>query len=686
MNESERYQSAIMLTLKKALIIFISIYGMCGLCFAKEIYVDANSQNHVANGTKTLPFRTIARALKNVKAGDTVIVHEGVYRESIRIPGGQPDKPVILKAASGERVVLSGAVPVTGWKKHHDNVYVAELDFQPKRLLVGYGSQPIARKPNEGWWTIQDANDVTIHDSLNLTGLDNELVGGQAHIWTKHGNTFYTVPVASLDRSNGVLTVERKNQWMKIAARDRYYFQNHPSLIDLPGEWAVEKHEDMWRVYFQPVNLEDLKAVEAPYEERHVLYIDRAKHIRISGFEVAASALNGIEVYRSEDITIENCIVHNNARTGFLLRDIQQIILRRSISLYNGYGVMLIGVHKGTVEECEIAWSGVDGLIISWKSDDVVISRNYIHHHLLWGHPDNVQLYRDVKNTRLIDNLLFASGQSIMMQETSDGLLKGNMIIGCTANSVIFGHQNARNYRIHNNTIAFNGLSCLGLTSHDYDIRENVFMTGHRMPAYSVRGVQGYTGHRNLFFNASGLTEKTVVASDKGWHRTFAQYKKATGYDRDSVYGDPRFRHAPVSFAALDGKRLDDCTRDRLYLRKGVGVIRVGHIVEVNFDGVPRKVVGLSREAITISPPLDAKPITHGLVCHWGRNSDLSFDLRLTANSPGATLSATGGPVGSTIDFAAYQRGDFNGDGRRDLPNLPPELEPDNRIKPNAAR
>ena len=104
--------------------------------------------------------------------------------------------------------------------------------------------------------------------------------------------------------------------------------------------------------------------------------------------------------------------------------------------------------------------------------------------------------------------------------------------------------------------------------------------------------------------------------------------------------------------------------------------MRLGDFIEVNFDGVLRKIVSRGRETITISPALPAKPLTPNLICCWGRNSNLSLDLRLEVNSPGATLSASGGPVGSTIDIAAYQRGDFDADGRRDLPDLPDGLEP----------
>jgi len=99
-------------------------------------------------------------------------------------------------------------------------------------------------------------------------------------------------------------------------------------------------------------------------------------------------------------------------------------------------------------------------------------------------------------------------------------------------------------------------------------------------------------------------------------------------------------------------------------------------VVEVNFDGVVRRVTSVEGAKITVRPGLAEKPTKGWLLCNWGRSANLRLDLRLRADSPGARLSAAGGPVGSTIDIGAYQRGDFDSDGRRDLPDLPPELAP----------
>jgi len=640
-------------------------------CGAGEIHVDADSSAATPDGSRRAPYRTIADALKLARPGDTVVVRAGLYRESVRLPGGEKGRPVSLKAAAGERVVLSGARPVTQWKPHRDGVYTAVLDFRPKRLLLGRRPLPLARTPNEGWWLAEKAEGTAITDAKHLRVLACDPAGGEAYIWTTHGNTFFAAPVASLDREAGKLTVVRKSKWMKLGPGDRYYLRNHPDFIDRPGEWAVQADGKRYRLYCKPARRADLLRLEAPREPRRVLGVFAPGHVRIEGLEVAASAGSGIDVGRCEDVVIRGCISHGHGRTGIALRDVRGVAVRRCICLGNYCGITLHAVVGAVIEENEIARNGMDGLILSWGTSDVTVRRNYIHHHLLWGHPDNVQLYRGVKNVRFVDNLLLAGGQSIMMEETSDGLIQGNTIVGCGAYSVIFGHGNAEKYRILNNTIALAGYGCLSLTARDYDLRENVLVTGHGSFLFGLRGVKGYRGDRNLLFNAPGLERVGVVASDEGWHRSFEEYRRAAGYDANSVYGDPRFRSAPAAFAVVDHRRLTECTRERLLLRRGGGPIRLGDTVELDFDGVARKVTAADRASITICPPLPARPLKCCLVANWGRRADLTLDLRLAADSPGAKLSASGGPVGSLIDIAAYRRGDFDGDGKRDLPPLP---------------
>lgn len=61
-------------------------------------------------GTSSLPFSTISQAAALAQPGDTVLVRAGIYRERVAPPrGGEPGKPIVYLAATGEEVYIKGS-------------------------------------------------------------------------------------------------------------------------------------------------------------------------------------------------------------------------------------------------------------------------------------------------------------------------------------------------------------------------------------------------------------------------------------------------------------------------------------------------------------------------------------------------------------------------------------------------
>ncbi|MDR3173582.1 MAG: DUF1565 domain-containing protein, partial [Treponema sp.] len=80
-------------------------------------------------GTRITPFKTISRAAAVALPGDTVTVHEGVYREWVNpANGGTETRRITYQAAPGEKVVISGAEPVTEWEQVDGNLWKTVID------------------------------------------------------------------------------------------------------------------------------------------------------------------------------------------------------------------------------------------------------------------------------------------------------------------------------------------------------------------------------------------------------------------------------------------------------------------------------------------------------------------------------------------------------------------------------
>jgi alpha-N-arabinofuranosidase len=95
-------------------------------------------------GTEARPFKTISAAASVAGPGDTVTVHEGVYRERINPPrGGSSDKKrIVYQAAQGDKVVIKGSEIVKGWKKLQNDTWQVSIpnsffgEFNPFNDLI----------------------------------------------------------------------------------------------------------------------------------------------------------------------------------------------------------------------------------------------------------------------------------------------------------------------------------------------------------------------------------------------------------------------------------------------------------------------------------------------------------------------------------------------------------------------
>ena len=109
--------------------VLLSVVGLSLLIHGAEPRVAFSREYHVStkgddsgDGSSTDPFRTVAAAAGVARPGDTITVHEGVYRERIAPPRGgtSEEQRIVYRAAEGEEVVIKGSEIVKGWEKIAD--------------------------------------------------------------------------------------------------------------------------------------------------------------------------------------------------------------------------------------------------------------------------------------------------------------------------------------------------------------------------------------------------------------------------------------------------------------------------------------------------------------------------------------------------------------------------------------
>jgi Right handed beta helix region/Protein of unknown function (DUF1565) len=116
----------------------------------------ATTGSDTATGSENAPFRTINRAAAAAQAGDTVVVHEGEYREWV-VPrrGGLSDRRrITYEPAPGGRVAIKGSERITGWEPVAGAVWRAAV---PNALFGAFN--PFAEEV-EGDWIVYPSKDT----------------------------------------------------------------------------------------------------------------------------------------------------------------------------------------------------------------------------------------------------------------------------------------------------------------------------------------------------------------------------------------------------------------------------------------------------------------------------------------------------------------------------------------------
>ncbi|MEM6886471.1 MAG: hypothetical protein AAF571_15725, partial [Verrucomicrobiota bacterium] len=105
-----------------------------------------------SDGSGDAPLSTINAAAQIAAPGDTVCIHDGIYRESVHpLQGGISDSErITYEAAEGAHVEIRGSELVTGWTVEKDGVWKVSVE---NAIFGGYN--PFATEIHGDWfWSL----------------------------------------------------------------------------------------------------------------------------------------------------------------------------------------------------------------------------------------------------------------------------------------------------------------------------------------------------------------------------------------------------------------------------------------------------------------------------------------------------------------------------------------------------
>lgn len=266
--------------------------------------------------------RTISEAATKVEPGDLVVIHDGIYRETVTVEkSGTAEKPIRFQAAPGENVIVTGADTTREWRKEPggENIFSAPW---PHRFI--------------GWSKTGTHPDDDYH--------------------------------AMIGRCEQVFILG----YPLLQVLDRARLSRGTFHVDL----------DAHRIYVCPRDDTDLlkEPLFAEAAARPLLWSSKGSHVHLRGirFRYAANmAQHGAARFVGHHGVIEDCVFDsmNSEGAEFVAQD---LIVRRCVFQNNGQlGFGANRAHNLLFSECIVRNNNVKGFSRGWEAggDKFVLCR-----------------------------------------------------------------------------------------------------------------------------------------------------------------------------------------------------------------------------------------------------------------------------------------------------------------------
>ena len=334
-------------------------------------------------------FRTIQDAANVISAGDLVLIHAGVYRETVVIEkNGTRERPIRFEAASVSNVIVTGLDQLPDWHKENDNSYSTPW---PYRFIPW--SKTEAHPDNEYHRLIGRAEQVVSNSKLLRQTLQrDQLSPGSFYVDLTNKRLYVSSPTGENLNASGV-DIEASTRSLLCRCKGAYvtlrgirfrYAANQAQQGGVIFEGRGDVAEDC---VFERMNSSGAGFIAPDQVARHCTFQDNGEL--------------GFAGLRTHNLLVTDCTFRNNNTKGF---DRQweaggtKIVLSRGVILEksqfianHGPGIWFdIGNENCTVRNCLIADNEDAGIFyeISYglhAHDNVVVGNGLVTDPPAWG-------------------------------------------------------------------------------------------------------------------------------------------------------------------------------------------------------------------------------------------------------------------------------------------------------------
>ncbi len=403
--------------------------------------------NDSAVGDQNRPLRTISAAVDRAASGDIVEVRNGTYRESIQVYG----KSIHIRAAAGQRPIIDGSTPVSGWRREGGAWVVDGWTTQFKgdfgamvpsnNLTAGLPDQVFIN----GWPQTQAASRAELvsgsfyHDAAaDRIWLADDPTGKQVDVSNRSWGIY-------LNNAHGSrltnLTVRRFATERRHMAAIRAYSNN----VVLDGVVAEQNAAIGISVIGQNVTVRNGRANENGYMGVHA---DRATNVNVermsivgnnlAGFDPFHSAA-GLKVTQTTGLTVRNShVAYNNGPGVWTDIDSRNINVVRNLVESNQRSGIEIELSSNTVVAGNTSINNGESGIWILESTQAQVWNN-----AAFGNQWQIRVEegprRDVQSVKVRNNVVGSTGAGVELLHVNDWTEQRSAAqMGVTSNNTLF--------------------------------------------------------------------------------------------------------------------------------------------------------------------------------------------------------------------------------------------------------
>jgi len=366
------------------------------------------------SGTEKVPWKTISRAAaaEELRPGDEVLIHSGVYREHVQVKvSGEPGKPITLVAAPGARVVVKGSELLRGkWTKLAD---------EPDR------KEPYPRAFADVW-------KIHLGDEFFIDPRFQGIYRDKSRRWVSQVFVDDNTPLQRI----GPDPIYRNEEYLQLATVGRgledmipnsFFFDPADQMLYVkisgkPNWFSIEVGVRGFVVRAEDVHDLMIRGLEfrhnrQPGGQWPMVSVSRCQRVVVEDCKIYQSDFCGLSLFCCESCTVRNCDLSYNGNTGLGMSKCHDCLIEGCALLRNNYrrfhsgwsaaGMKCIPENVGcTIRHCEAAYNiASHGIWFDCDNADIRILSNVCHHN------DGAGIFFEInKGGGLIaDNLVYAN-------------------------------------------------------------------------------------------------------------------------------------------------------------------------------------------------------------------------------------------------------------------------------------